>query len=157
MRRPTRHRGRVDGRTARMRACSAVTLRRWLAVLALALASVPALAGCQPNSAPLEPADADRVGPAIMIAEGTGAAGDYRAWIYRNRRGLTCLIVASTSGNNGANCGAGEEGAMGLVGSCDNAGVFVPGGRAGQPPSRSSCTAVGTVTSLCRPRCSPRA
>jgi hypothetical protein len=105
-----------------------VTLRRRLAVLALALASVPALAGCRTNSAPLQPTDPDRVEPAILIAEGTGAAGDYRAWIYRSRSGLTCLQVSSTSGNNGATCGAGEEGVMGLVGSSDDAGVFLTGG-----------------------------
>jgi hypothetical protein len=78
----------VDERTVCMRAGSAVTPRRRLAVLALALALAAALGGCrpisvplQPNSAPLQPPDADRVGPAILIAEGTGDAGDYRPWI----------------------------------------------------------------------------
>ncbi len=78
-------------------------------------------------SVPDQPRANDRVGPAILVAEGTGAGGDYRAWIYRTADGLTCLEVAHKSGA-GAGCGPGPDGALSLGVSSGDAGVFVSGG-----------------------------
>ena len=107
-------------------------MRRGFASLALVLASVPALGGCGAvaglfASVPDQPRAADRVGPAVVVAEGTGAAGDYRAWIYRTADGLTCLEIAH-KGGGGTGSGPGPEGASGLGVSGSDAGVFVSGG-----------------------------
>jgi hypothetical protein len=107
-------------------------MRRGLAALALVLASVPALGGCGAAASlfatvPDQPHAVDRVGPAVVVAEGASAGGDYRAWIYRTADGLTCLEVAQKDGS-GTGCGSGPEGANGPGVSSNDTGVFVSGG-----------------------------
>lgn len=101
-------------------------------VLALVLALAPALSGCGAVASlfvgvPDQPHAVDRVGPAVMVAEGTSAGGDYRAWIYRTADRLTCLEVAQKDGG-GTGCGPGQDGAIGPGVSSNDAGVFVSGG-----------------------------
>ena len=97
-----------------------------LAVVALVVAGCGAVAGLA-ASVPDQPRGQNRVGPAILIARGTGASGEYRAWIYRTADGFTCLEVAAKSGG-GTTCGSGPDAVIGLGVSAMDAGVFVSGG-----------------------------
>jgi len=122
----------AGGSLARARVDWGEVLSRGVSVLALVSLFAPALAGCGGvagllASVPDQPRGANRVGPATLIAEGTGAAGDYRAWIYRTADSLTCLEVAGKSGS-GSGCGSGPDGASGVGVSSNDAGVFVSGG-----------------------------
>ena len=65
-----------------------------LVVIAAAVVS-----GCQ--SVPDRPDNPDAVAPLVLVTEGSGPAGDYRVWAFRNSRGWTCIEVGSGNGSAG--------------------------------------------------------
>ena len=109
------------------------------AIRRLVLGSAMLLGGCQfPSVAldadglPVEPFADERVGPAIMVAEGESPGGSYRAWLYRTQDGMTCFEVATLGGNSSV-CGDGPDGTVGLSVSERNEDVWFVSGGTRQP------------------------
>ena len=109
--------------------------RRALGAGAAALALAASLNGCgvfagvMSGPVAAEPNNPDRVGPAILVAAGTGPGGEYRAWVYRTKDGSTCFEVAA-SGGGGAGCSSDVSGVVGPSVSTTNKATLVSGGTA---------------------------
>jgi hypothetical protein len=106
------------------------------AVLGLSCAACSALAG-PPAGAPEQPQSVDRAGPAVLVAEGTSAAGEYRAWVYRTTTNGICLEVG-TKGGAGTGCSSELDTSVGVGVSVQDGAIFVEG-------STSKQTAVNVI------------
>jgi hypothetical protein len=76
---------------------------RSLAVV-LTIAAVLAVAGCRPGGVDERARNAEPVGPEIKVGEGAVPAGAWTAWLYRERDGLTCLMVRGADGTSSGGC-----------------------------------------------------
>jgi hypothetical protein len=92
------------------------------------------LAACQPTTVvvtrppvPDQPANPDLLGQAVVVAQGNGELGQYRAWIYRTSRAETCFEIA-TQDMATTGCGPGVDGAVGISRTDTDGGWFVGGG-----------------------------
>lgn len=113
-----------------------------LATVAVAAALVLSTAGCGAVASmfvgvPDKPRNERAVAPVVLVAQGTGPAGDYRAWVYRTSDGMTCLETAGKHGG-GSGCGGPQawDNGPGLVTGDD--GTFATG-------STSQATATAAV------------
>jgi hypothetical protein len=71
------------------------------------------------------PENSKAIAPIVLVAQGSGPAGDYKVWAFRTSDGMTCLEVDSVSGS-GAGCDPVGNRAGGGVGVGRNArGVVV--------------------------------
>ena len=77
---------------------------------------------------PDQPNSPDLVGQALVVGQGNGGElGQYRAWIYRTRDGMTCFEIA-TQGMSTIGCGPGEDGPARISRTDFEGGWFVGGG-----------------------------
>lgn len=74
----------------------------------LALAAVLAVAGCRSGGADDLARNAEPVGPEIKVGEGVVPSGPWTAWLYRQRDGLTCLMVREADGTSSGGCDGAE-------------------------------------------------
>ena len=74
-------------------------------ILALSLGGCSTIAGIIAGPDRVAPENPKRVGPAILVAAGRSAGGDYRGWVCRTNDGMTCLDV-SVNGGGGGSCGS---------------------------------------------------
>lgn len=103
-------------------------------VLTLALVGLVAVstAGCGAvaglfSGVPDRPRNELAVAPWVLVAQGTGAGGDYRAWVYRTSDGMTCQETAAKH-NGGRSCiGGGQAWDGGPGFSAGDDGVFAEG------------------------------
>jgi len=70
-------------------------------LLAGALAGCSAIAGMVGGSGNDAPTNPKRVGPAVQVAAGKTAQGEFRGWVYRTSDGMTCFDVSVTGGGGG--------------------------------------------------------
>ncbi len=100
-----------------------------LAGLGMALATVTAGCGAVASvvggGLPDRPANERAIPPVVLIAQGTSAAGEYRAWVYSTSDGMTCLEVGHRGGS-GSGCGPLGDDPSGGRGSSD-AGQWLDG------------------------------
>lgn len=74
---------------------------------ALALLLAMTLAACGPVAAPGgsvadRPSNPQALAPIVVVAQGSGAAGDFRVWAYRTADGMACIELGSTGGATSA-------------------------------------------------------
>jgi hypothetical protein len=101
-----------------------------LALAALVLAVVLAGCGLLPGSMGNPGVPPDRpeiVKPVVQVAGGNGPGGQYWAWLYRTRDGMTCLEV-TTAASSGSSCGPDVDGLLGASVATGPDGVQVSGG-----------------------------
>ena len=95
-------------------------------LIAVSTAGCGAVAGLFAG-VPDRPRNELAVAPWVLVAQGTGAAGDYRAWVYRTSDGMTCLETAAKH-NGGRSCiGDGQAWDGGPGTSAGDDGVFAHG------------------------------
>jgi hypothetical protein len=103
-----------------------------LLTLVLATLVAASAAGCGAVAGllagvPDRPRNEQALPPFVLIAQGTGAGGDYRAWVYATSDGWTCVETAAKH-NGGRSCvpvGQAWDGGPGM--SAGDDGVFVDG------------------------------
>ncbi len=84
-------------------------------LLAMSVAACGAV-GAPFGGVPDRPVNPKAMAPIVLVAQGSGPAGDYRVWAFRTSDGMTCLEVDSGSGS-GAGCDpAGNRAGGGGVG-----------------------------------------
>ncbi len=71
-------------------------------LLAMSVAACGAV-GTPFGGVPDRPVNPKAMAPIVLVAQGSGPAGDYKVWAFRTSDGMTCLEVDSSSGS-GAGC-----------------------------------------------------
>jgi hypothetical protein len=69
-----------------------------------AIAAVLAVAGCRSGGVDDLARNAAPVGPEIKVGEGVVPSGAWTAWLFRQRDGLTCLMVREADGTSSGGC-----------------------------------------------------
>jgi hypothetical protein len=98
--------------------------------------------------------DDNALPPVIKIADAMGPRGQYRAWVYRTKDGLTCIDVVEAGSGTGT-CGPNADAIVSLSTAGDaTGGLTVTGGTraAGATMAVTTLHGGGTVqTALIRP------
>jgi hypothetical protein len=74
----------------------------------LAIVAVLAMAGCRSAGADDLARNAEPVGPEIQVGDGEVPSGPWTASLYRQRDGLTCLMVREADGTSSGGCDGAE-------------------------------------------------
>ena len=72
--------------------------------LVLAIAAALAVAGCRSGGSDDLARNAEPVGPEVRVGEGEVPSGPWTASLYRQRNGLTCLMVRDADGTSSGGC-----------------------------------------------------
>jgi hypothetical protein len=70
----------------------------------LSIAAVLAVTGCRAGGGDDLARNAEPVGPQVKVGEGEVPSGPWTASLYRQRNGLTCLMVREADGTSSGGC-----------------------------------------------------